>query len=178
MRFTPLLLITSGLFVVLSCGFQENNRDSPAKDVTEIQFTKAVLYTIDSSIYNAEDTIWDFLDGTPAYQYAFGGASFIDSTGYAIHARFNKYDLSANEILKLKSEFIVKFCDEVTTSCEKTYRDVIVFKDSLDKMVGQAQICFSCSDVVVYPYDKFNCVGESGLNFTKFKSFVESIKHE
>lgn len=178
MRIIKVFLIISGLFVILFSGCQENNTESTAKADSEIQFSKAVLYTIDSSIYNAQDTIWDFPDGQPAYQYAFGGASFMDSTGNFIHTRINKYDLSADEILKLKREFIDKLCDEITTSCEKTYRDVIVFKDSLDKMVGQAQICFSCSDVAVYPYDKFNCVEESGLNFTEFKSFVESIKHK
>jgi hypothetical protein len=193
MTITKLQLVVSALIIfAISC--KENsshhklvtseeakvlNPNSETKVVSgrgEIEFSKAVLYTIDASIYHARDTIWDFPDGKRAYEFVFGGAAFVDSAGNPIHNRFKKFRLSDNQITRLKSDFIGKLCDRTTTACLKVYRDVIVLQDSSENNVGQIQICFGCADVEVYPSSKFNCVDESDLNLTEFKTYVNSIK--
>ena len=139
MEMISLQLLSKALAVVLlvlvfSC--TESNNSNPkniSKTLPQLNFSKAVLYSIDSSIYKALDTTWAFPDGKQAYWFAFNGGTFVDSTGRTYHDRYNKYQLSASQISQLKENFIDRFCDQRTGSCLKMYRDVLVLQDSLNR---------------------------------------------
>ena len=162
------LLPTICFLLLFSCSNSINKQ--------ELKYASVSLFTIDQSIYTALDTVTTFPDGTQAYKWFLGGQSFIDSLGQPIHERFTKYMLTKEEDQKLKESFLYELCDYTTYSCMTTYRDVLVFYDSANNVVQQAQICFSCGEASIYPFRDFMCKDESTLDFKVLKEFVNSIK--
>ena len=57
-----------------------------------------------------------------------------------------------------------------------TYRDVLIFYDSSNNIVQQAQICLACGDIEIYPVRDFMCQEESDLDYNAFRVFIKKIK--
>lgn len=182
-----------GIFLFLSCvGFccADNRHVSdpgtkndsvsaikPRRVLSEkLEYSKVVLFSIDSSIYFSDDTTYYFPDGKQAYSFFLGGSSFVDSTGRPIHKRYNKYPLTKSQDSVLQKNFLYELCDGLSHACLTTYRDVLVFYDASGKVVQQVQICFGCGDSAIFPYREFMCQEESDLDFKVLKGFVETVK--
>jgi len=148
------------------------------RTITEkLNYSRAVLYSIDSSFYSADDSITFFPDGKPAYTYFLGGAAFIDSSGRPIHDRYEKFTLSDKQNQILKDSFLYELCSNIGHRCMTTFRDVLILYDSSDRVVEQAKICFHCGDAAIYPRREFMCQEESNLNYDALKKFISVIKH-
>jgi hypothetical protein len=146
------------------------------KSSKPLNFDKAVLFTISSSIYKASDTTWDFSDGMHAYEQFFHGGAFVDSSGKPIHGRFTKASLTAKEVDTLREQYLSHFYDGIGHSCTPIYRDVLVFYDKSNKAIAQVQICFGCHETAVYPTSYFDYSSEISLNWVRFKDFISHIK--
>ena len=150
----------------------------PKGKMGTIPFSKAILYTIDSSVYKAQDTMLNFPDGRRAYKAFFGGRAFIDSSGKPVHKRFHTYELDQSGLTALRNNFLSKFCDQGGRACTPIFRDVIVLYDAAGDVTGQVQICFGCSLVVIYPHSKFPCAGEEPINFEELKAFISHMQQK
>ena len=161
-------------FFILSFSFLCFNCISK-KPKKGFKFSSVSLFSIDSSFYHQADTITHFADGKLAYILAFGGAAFIDSTGNPIHNRFKKYNLTRDEIDTLRKKYLPKLCGSHRKMCITTYRDVLIFYDSSQKVLAQAPICFSCGESLIYPQMDEIC-DEPNLDFASLKQFLSAIK--
>ena len=153
------------IIITLSC-----NSD---KKANYPNFVKAILYSIDSNFYSSSEN--PFADSTLEYAYILNGSSFVDTTGKPIHDKYDLFNISNSYLAKLKSAYLFKDCSNVSTTCDRTYRDVIVLFNSNNKVAGLAQIRFDCTDISVYPQSAFKC---GDVNFTSLKKILDSIKRQ
>ena len=179
MKWLPLLL-----FSIISCtnGDRQvaltpthNDSTTRIKPKKEFRFASVSLFSIEPTFYHQADTIVDFPDGKHAYENFFGGSGFIDSSGRPIHDRYRKYNLSSEQMDTLRSKFLTKLCFGYRKMCTTTYRDVLIFYDSSQKVLAQAPICFSCNEVSIYPKMDEIC-DEPNLDFNDLKKFISNIK--